>query len=130
MPRPKYAQQKTASLTQVGYPPPPARVELIPAQPPGHPVWLDGEWAWTGSKWAWTVGRWVVPRQGATFSPWTTVRDDRGNVYFANGVWNDATGQPLPPPPALASGRARAGDVTSPEGANEKTGVPSSGLYP
>ena len=130
MPHPRYAAQRTASLSEVGYPPPPARVELIPKRPPGDPVWLDGEWSWTGSKWSWTLGRWVIPPRGATFSPWTTVRDERGVVYFAGGMWNDALGQRLPAPPSLASGRAKAGDVTSPEGATEKTGVPSSDLPP
>jgi hypothetical protein len=134
MPRPRYARQTTSALQQVGYPAPPARVEFIPARPRGNTVWLDGEWGWTGSKWAWTAGRWVVSPVGATFSPWTTVRDERGNVYFASGVWNDSAGQRLYSPPPLASGRAVPGDIISPEGDNEKTGAPaapsSSGSHP
>jgi hypothetical protein len=125
MPRPRYAPQKTAALSQVGYPPPPARVEFIPAQPRGDSVWLDGEWGWTGSKWAWAAGRWVVPPVGATFSPWTTVRDETGIVYFAGGVWNDSSGQRLPPPPSLVTGRSTPGDVMSVEGDSEKTGAPT-----
>jgi hypothetical protein len=109
---------------QVGYPPPPGRVEFIPARPKGERlVWLDGEWEWSGSKWGWTAGRWVVAPPDATFSPWTTVRDERGTVYFASGVWKDATGRALPPPPAIVTGRPTAGDVTSPSGDDEKTGV-------
>jgi hypothetical protein len=99
-------------------------VEFIPALPRGDSVWLDGEWAWTGSKWAWNAGRWVTPPSGATFAPWTTVRDERGSVYFASGVWKDAQGHALPPPVALATGRARTGDITSSEGDDEKTGPP------
>jgi hypothetical protein len=134
MPHPRYVQQKTAALEQVGYPAPPARVEFVPSRPPGNTVWLDGEWGWTGSKWAWTAGRWVVPPPGAMFSPWTTVRDARGNVYFASGVWSDAAGQSIPSPAPLASGRAAPGDIISPEGDNEKTGPSpassSSGSHP
>jgi hypothetical protein len=122
LPRPRYSPQTTAALTLVGYPAPPARVEFIPPRPTRESVWLDGEWAWTGSKWAWEPGRWVAPPAGATFSPWTTVRDDRGSIYFASGVWKDAQGQALPPPIALATGRARPGDITSSEGDDEKTG--------
>ena len=122
MPKPRYAQQKTGALQLVGYPPPPPRVEFIPARPPGRPVWLDGEWSWSGSKWAWTKGKWVVPPPGSTFSPWTTVRDDRGNVYFAGGTWNDGAGNAIAAPPTLAQGRSMPGDVTSPEGDDEKTG--------
>jgi len=121
MPRPRYTQQKTAALVQVGYPPPPAGVEFIPARPQGDTVWLDGEWGWTGSRWAWTAGSWVLPPPGATFSPWTTIRDDQGTVYFASGAWVDATGQPIPPPPPLARGRARAVDIRSPE--DDENGV-------
>lgn len=122
LPRPRYTRQTTEALTLVGYPAPPARVEFIPPRPTRDTVWVDGEWAWTGTKWAWEPGRWVAPPAGATFSPWTTVRDDRGSVYFASGVWKDAQGRTLPAPIALATGRARPGDITSSEGDDEKTG--------
>jgi hypothetical protein len=56
------------------------------------------------------------------FSPWTTVRDDRGTVYFAGGLWTDAAGRQIPAPASLAYARAMAGDVVSPEGDNEKIG--------
>jgi hypothetical protein len=125
LPRPRYAQQKSSALSQVGYPAPPARVEFIPRRPRRGVVWLDGEWAWSGSEWAWQAGRWVIPPEGATFSPWTTVRDERGTVYFASGVWNDAAGHTIPPPRALARGQASAGDVVSPEGDTEKAGGPT-----
>jgi hypothetical protein len=121
-PRPKFVQQATSALVQVGYPPPPARVEFIPRRPRAGAVWLDGEWAWSGSKWAWVAGRWVVAPPGAAFSPWTTVRDDQGNVYLAGGSWHDSGGAVLPPPPPLATAGSTEGDVTSPSGDDEKTG--------
>src|SRR5580698_3675581 len=102
MPRPRYVGQTTASLRLVAYPPPPARVEFVPARPPGRPVWVDGEWTWSGSEWSWTAGRWVVSPAGASFAPWTTVRDERGNVYYANGVWKNGEGQEIAAPLPLA----------------------------
>jgi hypothetical protein len=127
LPRPRYVPQVSAALVPVGYPPPPARVEFIPESPRSGAVWIDGEWGWIGSKWAWTKGRWVEAPTNASFSPWTMVRDEVGTVYFASGIWKDQAGHPLPPPPPLAAGRARPGDVTSPEGDDEKTG-PSSAV--
>lgn len=122
LPRPRYVRQETAALTQVGYPAPPARVEFIPKQPRDGAVWLDGEWSWSGSKWAWTPGRWVMAPVGSRFSPWTTIRDERGTVYFASGVWKDASGHPIDAPAPLALAHSTAGDVTSQEGDSEKTG--------
>jgi hypothetical protein len=121
LPRPRYIQQKTSALASVGYPPPPARVEFIPQKPRADAVWLDGEWMWSGSKWAWLSGRWVVAPKGASFAPWTTVRDEQGIVYFANGAWQDATGRLLPAPMPLVLGAAMPGHVTSPEGDDQKT---------
>ncbi len=121
LPQPRYAPQVTAALVPVGYPPPPARVEIVPAQPTRETVWIDGEWEWMGSKWGWIHGRWVVPPQGARFSPWTTIRDEVGSVYFAGGVWKDAQGGLLSAPAPVATGRSRPGDVTSPEGDDETT---------
>ena len=121
LPRPGYVAQETSALVAVGYPSPPARVEFIPPRPRAGTVWLDGEWAWSGSKWAWTRGRWVVAPPRARFSPWTTVRDERGIVYFAAGVWKDVSGHPIAHPDPLAVGQATVGDVMSPEGDAEKT---------
>jgi hypothetical protein len=121
VPHPPYTSQTTADLELVGYPPPPARVEFIPTKPRAANAWIDGEWGWTGSKWTWTAGRWVSTPPSARFSPWTTVRDGQGDVYFASGVWRDARGAKIPSPAPLATGRSTPGDVTSPEGDDEKT---------
>jgi hypothetical protein len=119
LPRPTYVPQKTEDLQQVEYPPPPARVEFIPDEPkaPGA-VWIDGEWTWQGRRWAWKPGRWIATPAGASFSPWTSVRDPGGLLYVAEGKWRDAKGQPLPDPVPLAVGKTRGGTVTDPDGDN------------
>jgi hypothetical protein len=122
LPHPPYAKQPTASLTVVGYPPPPARVEFVPASPAKGAVWIDGEWVWQGRRWAWRLGRWVQPPAGARFSPWTTVRGDDGTTYYAPGAWRDAEGQELAAPGALATARPNLSDVVDPEGELENTG--------
>ena len=50
LPHPPYAEQPTSALESVGYPPPPARVEIVPSRPSPRAVWVDGEWAWNRKK--------------------------------------------------------------------------------
>src|SRR5262249_19876160 len=90
LPRPPYVQQPTSALVEAPYPPPPARVEVVPDSPRDEAVWVDGEWTWHGRRWAWRRGRWVVTPSGGAFSPWTTVRNGDGTLYFAEGTWRDA----------------------------------------
>ena len=99
---PPYAAQPTRALAEVPYPPPPARVERVPAAPSRNATWVDGEWSWRGRRWLWIRGRWVVPPRGARFSPWTLVRAKDGTLWEAPGTWRDAKGAALDPPPALA----------------------------
>jgi len=74
----------------VPFPPPPARVEIIPPQPATleAAVWLDGEWQWRGSRWVWLPGRWEVPYPGARFAPATVVRRADGALVWFSGVWH------------------------------------------
>ncbi len=122
LPVPPYAAQPQAALAPVPYPPPPARVELVPARPLGGALWIDGEWAWRGRRWSWRPGRWVVAPKGGRFSPWTLVRGDDGTPYFASGAWRDAKGQALPEPAPLAVATPTPGAVVNPEGEREVTG--------
>jgi hypothetical protein len=122
LPHPLYEAQPTAALESVGYPPPPARVEIVPARPSPRAVWIDGEWAWQGRRWAWRIGRWVEPPAGARYAPWTVVRGDDGSTYYAPGAWRDAKGGELPDPAAIATGRPDLQDVVDPEGELEQTG--------
>ena len=122
LPRPVYVQQPTTALVVVPYPPPPARAEIVPPQPDGQAVWLDGEWEWRRRRWGWKLGRWVVPPPGSRFSPWTAVRNDVGTLYFAPGVWRDAHGDVIPEAKALAVGGVSGGAVVDSEGTIEMTG--------
>lgn len=116
LPAPPYVGQKTEALQPAEYPPPPARVEVIPAAPKPEAVWIDGEWTWQGRRWAWKQGRWVAPPVNAQYSPWTSVRDVLGTFYVAEGRWKDDRGGDLPDPPALATARLHGGAVINPEG--------------
>lgn len=122
LPEPTYSPQLTRALEEVPYPPPPARVELVPEQPrEAGAVWIDGEWEWNGKQWAWVYGRWVVPPAGATFSRWATVRRSDGALFYASGTWRANNGSDLPPPRPLAVARARDEVVIDAEGRTERT---------
>ena len=116
LPAPPYVGQTTEALQPAAYPPPPARVELVPDSPRPEAVWLDGEWTWQGRRWAWKRGRWVAPPANARYAPWTSVRDALGTFYIAEGRWRDEDGGELPDPQPLAVAVARAGAVVTPEG--------------
>jgi len=116
LPAPVYLGQETGALQQADYPPPPGRVEFIPASPRADAVWIDGEWLWQGRRYAWKGGRWVAPPANAKYSPWTGTWGTTGIYYIAEGVWKDSSGQDLPDPRALAVGRVRGGGVVNPEG--------------
>lgn len=109
-------QQPTSALVEVPYPPPPARVEIVPDPPADDAVWVDGEWVWQGGRWAWRAGRWVVVPPGVAFAPWTSVRSSNGTLHVAEGTFRDAKGTAVPEPATLARGRPRGGSVVNPEG--------------
>ena len=104
LPRPPYVQQPTTALVETPFPPPPARAEFVPRQPAARAVWIDGEWTWRGHRWGWNAGRWVIAPAGAAFSPWTTVRSSDGTLFFAQGTWRNAHGDPVATPVPLALG--------------------------
>lgn len=116
LPTPRYSAQPTSALVPVPYPPPPARVEIVPDSPQDGAVWIDGEWSWDGRRWGWKLGRWLVPPPSATFSPWTTVRSRAGILYFAGGVWRDERGERISEPQPLAVANASTGPVVGPHG--------------
>ena len=104
----------------IPYPPPPGRVEIIPARPPAlkHPVWVDGEWDWGGRRWQWKDGVWADQAPDTYYALPLTLRASDGTLEFFPGGWKKkasvdgaATGPtPLPsasppavPPPSSAA---------------------------
>jgi len=71
----------------VPYPPPPARVELIPPAPSDTAVWVDGTWRWTGRDYIWIAGRWQEPIEEAHYAPAKTERLPDGGVSYSPGTY-------------------------------------------
>jgi hypothetical protein len=74
-------------------PPPPARVEYVPAPTPGY-VWQPGYWALEDNQWVWTPGRWIPRHPGYAWAPAHWVEDPAGRWRLIPGQW-----LPDPPPP-------------------------------
>ena len=70
----------------IGVPPPPAQVEVVPVARPGY-VWAPGYWAWgPGGQHVWVGGRYIVERPGYV---WVGERWDRRGEFhhFEPGHW-------------------------------------------
>lgn len=124
LPRPKIAAHSSADLEPVEYPPPPAKVESVPARPEGNVVWVDGEWAYRNRKWRWRRGRWVAlpPGKNLAYAPWTTVRDEEGQLYYAGGKWLDESGKATDDLPAVLEAPASRTLVVNEYGEDEDIG--------
>jgi hypothetical protein len=120
--QPPTAAQPSSALVEVDYPPPPARVEMVPQKPSDDAVWVNGEWLWTGRRWSWRPGMWVVSPRNAAYARRVLVRRGDGKLYFAAGTWRNAEGREVPAPPEKIA-RPTSGAVTNPEGETEPTGV-------
>jgi hypothetical protein len=116
LPHPPYGSQPASALVEVDYPPPPARVELVPEQPAGNAVWVNGEWLWSGRRWAWKPGGWVVTPQGAAYAKLVLVRRNDGKLFAAPGAWRNAKGDEIPAPEFLGVSPSRTGSIVDPEG--------------
>src|SRR5215471_11175795 len=106
IPRPPGAPQPTNALVEVDYPPPPARVEMLPKQPSGDAVWINGEWLWLGRRWSWRPGMWVVSPRNAAYARRVLVRRGDGKLLFAPGSWRDSEGREVAAPDACTDGQA------------------------
>ena len=71
----------------VPYPPPPARVEIVPPAPGEREVWVDGQWIWRGSHWVWQAGGWQVPPADSYYAPPVTLRQQDGSLAYFEGGW-------------------------------------------
>ena len=120
--RPGFTPQPTSALSEVGAPPPPARVEIIPAEPSSTAVWLDGEWIWRRAQWAWLPGRWVNPPADALWAPWVFERGPDGRLWYAPSAWRRPDGTVVDPPPALATASPETGAVVDAAGTIVTTG--------
>jgi hypothetical protein len=115
LPHPRYARQPTSALVEVPFPAPPARVELVPAQPEPGAVWIRGEWSWQGNLWEWKRGLWTRPPAGAAYAPWVSVRGADGRLFYAPGTWRNAANERIADPEPIKVERSTKRHVTNTE---------------
>jgi hypothetical protein len=90
LPTPFIGPHRGEQPIAVPYPPPPARVEIIPDRPasPKGTVWIDGEWSFQAHRWVWIPGRWQLPVIGAYYAPGTTARLADGTLAWFPATWH------------------------------------------
>jgi hypothetical protein len=96
-------QNVASAYIGVPYPPPPARVEIVPTRPREGAVWADGDWSWDGARYRWRAGGWVVAPAGVGLARWVTARGSDGRLWFAPASWRHADGTPAETPEILAA---------------------------
>ena len=115
----------STNYVEVPFPPPAARVEVVPPHPrEANAVWVDGEWSWQGKRWVWLPGGWVAPPAGAYFAPWLVYRLDSGRLLFAPGAWHATKGEKLPNPIVLEAARNGVQDEAPAHGATSAPAAP------
>ncbi len=104
----------------VPYPPPPAKVEEVPAQPNTACVWADGYWDFT-DRWEWQVGEWVIPQAHCRLAP-MELRRQGGLLLHARPRWypdnvtllGRQSACPRPPACSQISGKNAVGSGSGP----------------
>jgi hypothetical protein len=96
-----------ADFVIVPRPPPVVPLEIQPARPAQHAVWLEGQWRWDNERWRWKPGGWVAPPPGAAVSVWVYAYQQDGQVRFWPAAWFDAQGRRIEEPPVLARATRR-----------------------
>jgi hypothetical protein len=66
--------------------PPAPRVEVVPAQRPGH-VWAPGHYEWRGGQYAWVEGHWLAARNGYEYREPRWVQRGNGEWMMVGGNW-------------------------------------------
>ncbi|MBF0482856.1 MAG: YXWGXW repeat-containing protein [Desulfovibrionaceae bacterium] len=70
----------------IGTPPPPPRIEIIPERIPTGQIWIEGYWFWERGEHRWAAGHFERERPGYHYVParW----ENRGNMHhFEPGRW-------------------------------------------
>ena len=100
LPRPDTGPHPAAgdAYVEVAYPPPPARIEVVPSAPDAAAVWVSGEWTWQASRWVWEPGGWIDPPPNAYLAPSATLRISDGRMLWLPNAWYDRSGKRLPKP--------------------------------
>jgi hypothetical protein len=94
---PRGPQPDNAAATLVQFPPPPAKVEILP-EDPGEPcLWVDGHYNWVGRRWQWEAGGWFVVPEGCHLAEARLVWAPEGSTlyYTPPGFYLDS-GKPCP----------------------------------
>jgi hypothetical protein len=74
---------------QIGAPPPPRVLAVIPATPGPDYVWIEGYWYPVGRHYKWHAGYWSVPPYPG--ARWVSPRHDGERFY--NGYWDGDHGR-------------------------------------
>ena len=94
---PRGPQPDNAAATLVQFPPPPAKVEILP-EDPGEPcLWVDGHYNWVGRRWQWEAGGWFIVPEGCHLAEARLVWAPEGSTlyYTPAGFYLDS-GKPCP----------------------------------
>lgn len=112
-PEPPRGAHPPNDAVAVPFPPPPAKVEEIPARPASACVWVDGYWEFT-DRWEWQAGEWVRPQPHCRLAP-MELRREAGVLLHARPRWYPDNVALLGPqsacarPPACGQIQAEAG---------------------
>lgn len=72
---------------EVAVPPPPDRVEIVPAPREGY-IYEPGHYVWNGSAYVWSDGQFIRNREGHTWHRYT-IEHDGDRWHYRAGHWDD-----------------------------------------
>ena len=92
----------------VPYPPPAAKVDVIPETPDGmkNAVWIDGQWMWRGRRWVWEGGQWIDLATDQVYARPLVQRRYDGQLIWFPGAFRNATAEPRASASPVASASA------------------------
>ncbi len=95
-------RERGGSSVAVPYPPPPAKVEVLPLQRNDECRWRGGYYAWRETGWLWIRGEWVFPPEGCYYAPPDTKwekRSGRPVLIHRTPEWYPEMGEERCPEP-------------------------------